>query len=94
MGLQTETTNHFLLYLILNVISEITTDNIACGCRRNMIKSPKKIGKKMFLPIIEKNTPECRKGSKKNRRRKNVDFHFMLKINGTNGTLTVDFQNT
>jgi hypothetical protein len=48
----------------------------------------------MFLPIIEKNTPGCEKASKKNRRRKNVDFHFMLKMKGTNGTLKVDVQIT
>jgi hypothetical protein len=46
----------------------------------------------MLLPIIEKNTPGCGKGSKKNRRRKNMDLQFMLKINGTNGTLIVDVQ--
>jgi hypothetical protein len=48
----------------------------------------------MFLPSIEKNTRKCGKGSKKNIRRENADLHIMLKIKGTNDTLTMDVQNT
>jgi hypothetical protein len=48
----------------------------------------------MFLPRIEKNTQRCEKGSKKNQRRKNVDFQCMLKTKETNGTFIVDVQNT
>ena len=48
----------------------------------------------MVLPNIKKNTQRCGKGRKKNKRRKNVDLHFMLKIKGTNGTLIVDVQKT
>jgi hypothetical protein len=48
----------------------------------------------MFFPNINKNTHMCGKGNKKNKRRKNADLHFMLKINGTNGAFTVDVQNT
>jgi hypothetical protein len=48
----------------------------------------------MFLPNIKKNAQRCGKGRKKNKRRNNVDLHFMLKMKGTNGTLTMDVQNT
>ena len=48
----------------------------------------------MFMPNINKNTQRCGKGSKKNRRRKNVDLHCMLKTKEANGTLIVDVQNT
>jgi hypothetical protein len=47
----------------------------------------------MFLPSIEKNTQGCGKGSKKNQRRKNVDFQRMLKTKEANGTLIVDVKN-
>jgi hypothetical protein len=56
--------------------------------------SPKKIVKKVFLPSIEKNTQRCGKGSKKNKRRKNVDLKCMLKMKEDNGTLIMDFLNT
>jgi len=48
----------------------------------------------MFLPNIKNNTQRCGKGIKKNKRRKNVDLHFMFKMKGTGETLKVDAQNT
>jgi len=47
----------------------------------------------MFLRGIEKNTQRCGNISKKDKRRKNADLHYMLKTKEANGALIVYVQN-
>jgi hypothetical protein len=62
---------------------------IARDCRSSIIKREEYI-----LTKHRKIKQRCGKISKKNKRRKNTDLHFMIKMKGTNGILTMDVQNT